>query len=151
MRYLLTDYENRTLKNAFISHIRNSFSDMWGWRCAWNLHWSGLGWSVFYNFMLLNYRTSKSKFWWKIASGHLLDIVKLSLVFKLESHISCEGFHSMITSFPQCNFSLEFPEILSQNCICCHWLSVSGISKTMHFGILITMPCCLLLKLRSCM
>ena len=30
----------------------------------------------------------------------------------------------MLTAFPQCNFSLEFPEILSQNDICYHWLSV---------------------------
>ena len=46
----------------------------------------------------------------------------------------------MITAFQQCNFSLEFPEILSQNHTCYHWLSVSGISKIMHCGILINMP-----------
>ena len=43
-------------------------------------------------------------------------------------------------AFQQCNFSLEFPETLSQNHICYHWLSVSGISKIMHRGILIIMP-----------
>ena len=43
----------------------------------------------------------------------------------------------MLTTFPQCNFSLEFPEILSQNHIWYHWLSVCGISQIMHCGILI--------------
>ena len=37
-------------------------------------------------------------------------------------------------------FSLEFPEILSQNCICYNRLNVSGISRIMHCGILIIMP-----------
>ena len=37
-------------------------------------------------------------------------------------------------------FSLEFPEVLSQNPICYHWLSVSGNSKIMHCGILINTP-----------
>ena len=46
----------------------------------------------------------------------------------------------MLTTFPQCNCSLEFPEILSQNHIRYHWLSVSGISKIMHCGILISIP-----------
>ena len=52
--------------------------------------------------------------------------------------------------FPQCKFSLEFPEILSQNLICYHWLSVSvqtpwcGNNKIMHCGILINMPLVLL-------
>ena len=46
----------------------------------------------------------------------------------------------MLTTFPQCNFSLEFSEILSQNHIRYHWLSVSGNSKIMHCGILINMP-----------
>ena len=46
----------------------------------------------------------------------------------------------MLTTFPQSNSSLEFPEILSQNLLCYHWLSVSGNSKTMHCGILINMP-----------
>ena len=45
----------------------------------------------------------------------------------------------MLKTFPQCNFQLEFPERLSQNLICCHWLSLSGNSKTMHCGILINM------------
>ena len=46
----------------------------------------------------------------------------------------------MLTTFPQCIFSLEFPEILSQNHICYHELSVSGISEIMHCEILINMP-----------
>ena len=41
--------------------------------------------------------------------------------------------------FPQRNFSLEFPEILSQNHICHHWLGVSGISKITYCGVLINM------------
>ena len=36
----------------------------------------------------------------------------------------------MLTTFPQCNFPLEFPEINS----------VSGISKIMHCGTIINMP-----------
>ena len=43
-------------------------------------------------------------------------------------------------TFPQCNLSLEFPEIHSQNLLCYHWLSVSGSSKIMHCGILFNMP-----------
>ena len=46
----------------------------------------------------------------------------------------------MLTTFPQCNFSLELPEILAQNHIYYHWLSVSGISKIMLCGILTNMP-----------
>ena len=45
-----------------------------------------------------------------------------------------------MATFPQCNFSLDFPEILSQNRICFHRVSVSGISKIMHCGILINKP-----------
>ena len=45
----------------------------------------------------------------------------------------------MLTTFPQCDFSLEIPELLSQNHICYHWLSVSGNSKMMHCGILINL------------
>ena len=46
----------------------------------------------------------------------------------------------MLTTFPHCNLSLEFPELLSQNLICYHWPSVFGNSKIMHCGILINMP-----------
>ena len=60
----------------------------------------------------------------------------------------------MLTTFPRCNFSLEVPEILSQNLICYHWLSVSGNSKIMHCGILINMPYCWIpytyITLREC-
>ena len=49
----------------------------------------------------------------------------------------------MLTTFPQCKFKLEFPEILSQNYICYQWLSVSGISEILHCGILINMPYCM--------
>ena len=45
----------------------------------------------------------------------------------------------MFTTSPQRTFSLEFPEILSQNFTCYHWLSVSGNSKIVHCGILINM------------
>ena len=53
----------------------------------------------------------------------------------------------MLTTFPQFNFSLEFPETLSQNYIRYHLLrlGVSGISKIMHSGILINMHCCIML------
>ena len=50
------------------------------------------------------------------------------------------GQWGMLTTFPQCNFSLEFQEILSQNNTCYHWLSVSGSSKIMYCGILINVP-----------
>ena len=46
----------------------------------------------------------------------------------------------MLTAFPQCNFSLEFQEILSQNLKCYHRLSVSGNSEIMNCGILINLP-----------
>ena len=46
----------------------------------------------------------------------------------------------MLTTFPQWNFSLDFPVMLSQNHICYHWLGVSEISKMMHCGILINLP-----------
>ena len=49
------------------------------------------------------------------------------------------GRWGMITTFPQCNFSLEFSEILGQNLICYHWLSVSGNNELIHCGILIDM------------
>ena len=42
---------------------------------------------------------------------------------------------------PQCNFSLEFLEILSQNLICSHWLSVFEISKGLRCEILMNIPC----------
>ena len=45
----------------------------------------------------------------------------------------------MLQTFPQCNFSLEYPKILSQTYICYLWLSVSKNSKIMHCGILINM------------
>ena len=53
----------------------------------------------------------------------------------------------MLTTIPQCNCSLKFPEILSQNHICYHWQSVSGISKIVNCGILIGMPFWALLPL----
>ena len=46
----------------------------------------------------------------------------------------------ILTIFPQCSFSREFPGMLSQNLICHHWLSVSGNSEIMHCRILINMP-----------
>ena len=53
----------------------------------------------------------------------------------------CEGFffeaqYGVLMNIPQRIISLEFPEILSQNLICYHWLSVSGNSAVMHCGIL---------------
>ena len=46
----------------------------------------------------------------------------------------------VLTSFPQCNLSLEFREILKSKSICFHWLSAPGNSEIMHCGILIYMP-----------
>ena len=46
----------------------------------------------------------------------------------------------MLTTYPPCNFSLEFKEIFSQNLLNYHSLSVSGISKIMHCGIITSMP-----------
>ena len=46
----------------------------------------------------------------------------------------------MLTLFSQCNFTLEFPEILSQIIIGYHKLIVTGNSKIMHRWILINMP-----------
>ena len=43
----------------------------------------------------------------------------------------------LLTTFPQCNFWLKIPGLLSQTVICCHWLSVSRNSKMMDYGILI--------------
>ena len=48
--------------------------------------------------------------------------------------------HGTLTTFPQCNFSLEFRDLLSQNYICYQWLSVFGIYKIIHRGILDNMP-----------
>ena len=48
----------------------------------------------------------------------------------------------VFTTFPQCNFSLEFPEILIQNLLYYHQLSVSWNYKILHCGILINMPYC---------
>ena len=49
--------------------------------------------------------------------------------------------YGMLTTFPQRKFSLEFPEILSQNHIGSRCLSVSGISKILHCGILTNILC----------
>ena len=56
-----------------------------------------------------------------------------------------------LATLPQCNFSLEFPELLSQNYICYYRLSVSGISKIMCCGILINMPYWLGCKMQTFM
>ena len=45
-----------------------------------------------------------------------------------------------VNIIPTMQFSLEFPEIFTQNDICRHRLSVSGISKIMHCAILRSMP-----------
>ena len=42
----------------------------------------------------------------------------------------------MLTTFPQCSNSLDFPELISQNHIYYHRLSMSWISKIVHLGIL---------------
>ena len=73
----------------------------------------------------------------------------LKILVSLESHhhrhlktitvrVHSEAYYQegVLTTFSQCNFSLEFPEILSQN----HCLSVPGISKIMSCGILVNMP-----------
>ena len=41
----------------------------------------------------------------------------------------------MLTPFPQCTFGVEFSALLSQDQVCCHWLSVYGNSKMMLCGI----------------
>ena len=41
----------------------------------------------------------------------------------------------MLTTFPLCKFSLEFPEILSKNPMRYHWLKVSGNSEIIHSGL----------------
>ena len=46
----------------------------------------------------------------------------------------------MLTTFPQCNFSLEFPEILNQSYNAYYGPGESWIYKIMHCGILISMP-----------
>ena len=47
----------------------------------------------------------------------------------------------MLTAFPQCNFSREFLEIISQNHTRYHYLlSVSGIFKVIHCRILNNIP-----------
>ena len=56
----------------------------------------------------------------------------------------------MLTTFSQCDFGLEFPEIPSQNLICYHWPSVSGNSKLLHCGILINMPFGTMVNLWEC-
>ena len=43
----------------------------------------------------------------------------------------------VLTLFPQCSFSLGFPEILNQNLVRCHQLSLSGNSEVVRCGILI--------------
>ena len=60
-------------------------------------------------------------------------------VMFLETIHSKFAFIGHVNNIPTMHF-LEFPEILSQNHICYHWLSVSGIPKIMHCGILINMP-----------
>ena len=58
-----------------------------------------------------------------------------------ESSLLSKSIQSgMCTTFPQCIFPLGFLEILSQNHICYHCMSVSGNSKIMHCGILINTP-----------
>ena len=57
------------------------------------------------------------------------------------NHYSLHQYMGLFLNLDRaCIFSLEFPEILSQNPICYNWLSVSGISIIMHCGILIDMP-----------
>ena len=66
-------------------------------------------------------------------SSCLIDHCLISMTYKN----LCQ--YGMLTTFPQCNFSLEFSEPLSWNPICYHRLSVSGISKIMRCGIFINM------------
>ena len=46
----------------------------------------------------------------------------------------------MFTTFPRCNFGLEFLEFLLQKLIWFHQQSMPGKSKMMHPGILMNMP-----------
>ena len=67
------------------------------------------------------------------SSGKLISCK--NLLFLERCWRFCQ-WHTLAT-FPRCNFSLEFPEILSRNHTRCHWLSVSR--KTLHCGIFINM------------
>ena len=74
------------------------------------------------------------EFAWVFANSALLQHMKLN---QSKLH-RCIVRH--VNSIPTMQFSLEFPEILSQNLICYHWLSMSGNSKIMHYGLHINMP-----------
>ena len=56
--------------------------------------------------------------------------------------VTSTGNRACYQTIPQCNCSLEFPAILSQNHInaIINWVCLSWISKIMHCGILINMP-----------
>ena len=72
----------------------------------------------------------KELYWSKKAASGLcltLDLIKKQL--------------GMFKTFPQCNFSLEFPELLSQTLIMLSLQEcVCGKSQIMHCGIFINMP-----------
>ena len=88
--------------------------------------------------------------WCKSVSSQRITIVMnmcrnsnkkyLQLCFKLDLKSANWWIIGHVSNIPTTQFSLEFWEILNQNLICYHWLSVSGISKIMHCGILINMP-----------
>ena len=70
----------------------------------------------------------------------------VSLISVCTVHIHLAGSIDMLMTIGHVEdiltmqFSLEFPEILSQNLICFHLLSVSGNSEIIHCGILFNMP-----------
>ena len=63
------------------------------------------------------------------------------IVDKVRYHCSNSYPSFQFNNIPTRQFTLEYPEILhTLYHICYHWLSVSGISKIMHCGILLNMP-----------
>ena len=62
---------------------------------------------------------------WKLWRGSWV-IIQCGWLLRHPTISSCVVYYSTLKTFPHCNFSPDFPETLSQNLICCYWLSVSG-------------------------
>ena len=73
----------------------------------------------------------------KMSRHHRLNNNKVFIIIKSMAGTCFSSFNKgLVNNTPQCNFSLEFLELLSQNHVCHHWLSVSETSKIMQNGIL---------------
>ena len=82
---------------------------------------------------------SLSAFSDQLIQTAILSARKLSYVPR---KLSTPCYRGCLNRAPQWNFSQEFPEIFSQNHICYHWLSLSGISKMMVTMIVgYSLPC----------